>query len=376
MAFFILTMGDGVLLQDEEYMREALHIARHAEGRTAPNPMVGAVIVRDGRIVGQGWHRKAGTPHAEIHALQMAGALAKGADVYVTLEPCSHYGRTGPCAKALVEAGVRRVVIAMKDPNPLVSGRGEAILREAGIEVVSGVLKDEALALNEVFLKWVTTNKPFVVMKTAMTLDGKIATCKGKSRWITNEASRIRTHRLRDIYDSILVGIGTVLADNPSLTTRLPAGDGRNPLRIIVDSQARIPVSAKVLTDGQAPTLVAVTEQADASRVAALRKNGIEVLCVNEGKRVNLERLMELLGERDISSVLLEGGGTINFSFLQSGLVDKVYAFIAPKLIGGATALTSVAGEGFVELRDAVLLDDMRIEMLDDNILLSGLVRK
>ncbi|WP_432647326.1 bifunctional diaminohydroxyphosphoribosylaminopyrimidine deaminase/5-amino-6-(5-phosphoribosylamino)uracil reductase RibD, partial [Mitsuokella sp.] len=216
-------------------MREALELARNAEGRTSPNPMVGAVIVREGRIIAAGWHRKAGTPHAEVHALRMAGELAKGATLYVTLEPCSHYGRTGPCAKAVAEAGIKRVVIAMKDPNPLVSGRGIAILEDAGVEVKCGVLEEEAKKLNEVFFKWVPKKMPFVVLKTAMTLDGKIATYTGESQWITSEASRLRVHEYRDIYDSILVGIGTVLRDDPSLTTRLPDRTGKNPVRAIVD---------------------------------------------------------------------------------------------------------------------------------------------
>ena len=223
-------------MSDEDYMREALRLARNALGRTSPNPLVGAVVVREGRIVGAGWHRKAGTPHAEVHALAMAGSLAQGATVYVTLEPCSHHGRTGPCAEALVQAGVSRVVIGMQDPNPLVAGRGIAILEKAGIDVTCGILEEEAKALNEVFLKWILQREPFVVLKTAMTLDGKITTSTGESRWITNEASRQRSHELRDIYDAILVGIGTVLADDPSLTTRLPGGLGKNPLRVILDS--------------------------------------------------------------------------------------------------------------------------------------------
>ena len=363
-------------MEDEEYMREALRLARNAEGRTSPNPLVGAVIVKENRIVGVGWHRKAGTPHAEIHALHMAGELARGADIYVTLEPCSHYGRTGPCAKALVEAGVKRVIIAMQDPNPLVAGKGVAILEAAGIEVVCGVLEKEAAALNEVFLKWITTKMPFVVMKTAMTLDGKIASHSGKSRWITNEASRLRVHRMRDIYDGILVGIGTVLADNPSLTTRLPEGSGKNPLRIIVDSSARTPLDAAVLTDHQTPTWIAVTEDAPAERIRALQAAGAEILCVNKGNHVDLKVLMELLGDKGICSVFVEGGGTVNFSLLQAGLVDRVYAFIAPKLLGGKTALTPIEGEGFGTPDEAVLLDDIEIENIDGDLLISGLIRK
>jgi diaminohydroxyphosphoribosylaminopyrimidine deaminase/5-amino-6-(5-phosphoribosylamino)uracil reductase len=363
-------------LQDEDYMREALRVAGFARGRTAPNPLVGAVIVKDGRIISEGWHRQAGTPHAEIHALRMAGDLAKGATLYVTLEPCSHYGRTGPCAKAIIEAGVSRVVVGMGDPNPLVAGRGIKMLQEAGIEVCLGVLQDEARELNEVFLKWIMTKMPFTVLKTAMSLDGRIATAAGQSQWITNEMSRQRGHRLRDIYDGIMVGIGTVLADDPSLTTRLPDGSGHNPVRIIVDSRARMPLTAKVVTDGLAKTIVAVTNQAAEPKVAALRAAGVEVLVVNEGQQVDLCRLMQLLGEAEIASVLVEGGGTLNFSLLQAGLVDRVYAFIAPLLIGGKTALASVMGEGFGQLQDAVRLEDMQTEMLAGDILVTARVSK
>lgn len=359
-------------MQDEDFMREALALARNAEGRTSPNPMVGAVIVRDGRIIAAGWHRKAGTPHAEVHALRMAGDLAKGATLYVTLEPCSHYGRTGPCAKAVVEAGIKRAVIAMKDPNPLVSGRGIEILEEAGIEVKVGVLEEEARRLNEAFLKWVPHKMPFVVLKTAMTLDGKIATYTGESQWITNEASRLRVHEYRDIYDSILVGIGTVLRDDPSLTTRLPDYTGKNPVRIIVDSQARTPLTAKVVTDGKARTIIAVTEQAPLERIKALEKAGAEVITAGTGAHVDLRNLLQQLGQKEICSVFVEGGGRINFSLLQEGLVDKVHAFIAPKIIGGSEALTPVEGEGFASLHDAVELRDVKVETIDGDILLTA----
>lgn len=368
-------------MQDEDFMRVALNLARNAQGRTSPNPLVGAVIVREGRIVGAGWHRKAGTPHAEIHALNMAGDLAQGATLYVTLEPCSHHGRTGPCAEAVVKAGIKRCVIAMGDPNPKVAGKGIAILEQAGIEVRCGVLEEEARELNEVFLKWITTKRPFVVLKTAMSLDGKIATATGKSQWITGEAARRRGHEFRDIYDSILVGIGTVLADDPSLTTRLPGQTGKNPVRIIVDSQGRTPLTAKVLTDGQARTIIAVAGQAPAERIAALREAGAEVITAfdqsnADRSKVDLSILLDKLGAMEISSVYVEGGGTVNFSLLQAGLVDKVHAFIAPKLIGGKSALTPVEGEGFAELSEAVELERMTTEMVGEDILLTGYVKR
>ena len=362
-------------LQDEEFMQEALRLARNAAGRTSPNPLVGAVIVREGRIVGAGWHRKAGTPHAEIHALNMAGNLAKDATLYVTLEPCSHYGRTGPCAEAVVKAGIKRVVIGMGDPNPKVAGKGIAILERAGIEVRCGVLEDEARALNEVFLKWIATQKPFVVLKTAMSLDGKIATHTGKSQWITGEAARQRVHEYRDTYDGIMVGIGTVLADNPSLTARLPDGQGKNPVRIVVDSKARTPLDANLVTDGAALTIIAVTAKAPQERVQALKDKGVAIMVAGDGEQVDMNLLMQKLGEMEICSVFVEGGGQVNFSLLKAGLVDKVHAFIAPKLIGGREALTPVEGAGFAELTEAVELERTTVETIGQDILLTGYVK-
>ena len=362
--------------QDEIFMREALRIARNAEGRTSPNPLVGAVIVRDGIIVAEGWHRKAGTPHAEVHALRMAGDLAKGATLYVTLEPCAHVGRTGPCAVAVRDAGIRRVVVAMSDPNPLVAGKGLQILRDAGIEVTVGVCETEARWLNEVFLHWITTGRPFVVLKTAMTLDGKIATASGASKWITGEAARLRVHELRDRYDAILAGIGTALADDPSLTTRLPDRKGKNPVRIIVDSQARLPLTSQVVTDGKAQTIVAVTEAAPQERTMALRAHGVDVLVCGSGPHVDLARLMIELGKREITSVFVEGGGTVNFALLAAGLVDKVHAFVAPKIVGGRTAKTPVEGEGFAELASCVRLTQLTVENVGDDVLLTGYVKR
>lgn len=358
---------------DEQMMRRAIELAKNAVGRTSPNPLVGAVVVRDGRIVAEGWHRKAGTPHAEVHALNMAGELARGATVYVSLEPCAHYGRTGPCAKALVEAGVSRVVVAMTDPNPKVAGKGIRILRDAGIEVTTGVLEKEAQELNEVFLKWITTGKPFVALKTAMSLDGKIATAAGESQWITNEKSRCEGHRLRDIYDGIMVGINTVLQDNPSLTTRLRGYQGQNPVRIVLDSRARLPLDSRLATDGAARTIVAVSAKAPADRVAALKEARLEVLTAGTDA-VDVAGLMEQLGAMKITSVLVEGGGRVNFSLLEAGLVDRVYAFVAPKLIGGSQALTPVEGDGFASLSQAVRLENIKTKLLGDDVLITGRV--
>ncbi|BEU88102.1 bifunctional diaminohydroxyphosphoribosylaminopyrimidine deaminase/5-amino-6-(5-phosphoribosylamino)uracil reductase RibD [Selenomonas sp. TAMA-11512] len=362
-------------MTDEDYMREALTLAANARGRTSPNPLVGAVVVKNDRIVGAGWHRKAGTPHAEVHALRMAGDLAKGATLYVSLEPCSHQGRTGPCAVAVRDAGIRRVVIAMQDSNPKVAGQGISLLREAGIEVVCGVMEAEARALNAFYLTWMEKGRPYILLKTAMTLDGKIQTATGESRWITGEPARQRVHAWRDVYDSILVGIGTVLADDPSLTTRLPAGAGRNPLRVILDSGARTPLTAKAVTDGAAPTLIVVSEAAPAERIEALKAAGSEVIVCGK-TRVDIARLLQELAKRDIVSVLLEGGATVNFAFLEAGLVDAVAAFIAPKLVGGETALTPVGGRGIGSLADAVALTDVTMEAVGEDVLLCGRVRR
>ena len=359
-------------MTDEIFMREALRIARHAEGRTSPNPLVGAVVVRDGKIIAEGWHRQAGTPHAEIHALNMAGELAAGATLYVTLEPCSHFGRTPPCTRAIVEAGIKKVVAAMSDPNPLVAGRGFEILRSAGVEVEVGILEAEARALNEIFIKWVTKNLPFVTIKFACSLDGKIATVGGESKWISGEASRKFTHHLRDINDAILVGVGTVLKDNPSLTTRLV--EGKNPVRIIVDSNARTPPGSTVVTDKSARTIIAVTSNAPSEKISALKNLGVEIIFAGDGERVDLKILMSELARREITSVLVEGGGTIHFSMLKEKLVDKIFAFVAPKILGGKNSLTAVAGAGFEKLSDAVELKNFTAQKLGEDFLLSGYV--
>ena len=356
---------------DESYIREALRIAEYARGRTSPNPLVGAVIVRDGTIVASGWHRAAGEPHAEIHALRMAGELARGATLYVTLEPCAHHGRTGPCAEAVIAAGLARVVVALSDPNPLVAGRGIHLLTAAGIEVTTGVCEDEARRQNEIFLKWVTTKRPFVTLKTAMTLDGKIASHTGASQWITGAAARARVHAYRNEYDAILVGIGTVLADDPSLTTRLEHGTGKNPLRIVLDSEARTPLDAKLVADGAAPTIIVVSERADHRRVNLLRACGAEVVTLGT-QRVDIAALLDYLGAREITSLFVEGGAAVNWSLLAGGSVDKVHAFIAPMLMGGETAKTPIGGTGFDSPQTALRLHDMTVEQVGTDILVTG----
>lgn len=356
------------------YMSHALNLASRGIGRTSPNPVVGAVIVRDGQIVGEGWHMRAGTPHAEIHAINQAGKLAIGATLYVTLEPCSHYGRTGPCTDAIINAGITKVIVAMTDPNPLVAGRGIAKLRAAGIEVIDGLHSAEAAALNEVFIKWITTKIPFVILKTAMTMDGKTATRTGHSQWITGIEARTRVHQFRDQYDAILVGIGTALADDPELTTRL-VPNGKNPIRVIVDSLARIPLTAKVINDGQAPTIIAVTPVAPKEKIQALQAKGVEVITVaGGGHTVDLRILFELLGARGISSIFVEGGPTISAALLEENLIDKIHCFVAPKIIGGVAAPGVVGGYGIDNLHEAILLESISSEFIGQDILISGYV--
>jgi diaminohydroxyphosphoribosylaminopyrimidine deaminase / 5-amino-6-(5-phosphoribosylamino)uracil reductase len=363
---------------DEQFMGEALALAAQARGRTSPNPMVGSVVVKDGRVVGRGYHVKAGAPHGEAAALGDAGVQAKGATLYVTLEPCCHYGRTPPCTKAIIAAGIRRVVAAMRDPNPLVSGQGLEELRQAGIEVKLPVLEAEAAALNEVFIKYITTKRPFVLLKVAASLDGKIATVTGESRWITNERSRLLVHQLRDQVDAVMVGINTVLRDDPLLTTRLPGGGGRDPMRIIVDSRLRLPCEARVLTASTtAWTLVATTPEAPREKRLQLEAAGAKILVIEgDGPGVPLGSLMEQLGGMQVTSIVLEGGGELHSSALHAGIVDKVLYFIAPKLIGGRAAPPAIGGEGFARLDEAVTLERMHVRPLDDDLLIEGYVRR
>lgn len=364
------------LSYDEKYMRLAMQLAGNAIGRTSPNPLVGAVIVKDNRVVGCGWHRKAGTPHAEVHALNQAGELAQGADVYVTLEPCAHYGKTPPCAKALVEAKVKNVYGGLLDVNPKVAGKGFKILEDAGIHVEYGFLQDELRKQNEVFFKWIEHKKPFVVLKAAMTLDGKIATATGQSKWITNETSRAYGYKLRDIYDGIMVGINTVIEDNPMLTARVDGG--KNPIRIVVDSSLRIDINANVVQDKSAKTIVATTDKADKDKILKLQAQDVDVIVVDkdENDKVDIEKLLDILGQKNICSILVEGGATLSGSFVAKKLVDKVYFFIAPKIIGGKEAKTPVAGTGILNLQEALALKDIQIEKIEEDILIIGRVDK
>lgn len=364
--------------EDERYMRMALNLAKKATGWTSPNPLVGAVIVKDGRIVGKGYHRKAGGPHAEIHALNEAGHLAQGATLYVNLEPCCHHGRTPPCTERIIAAGISRVVAAVEDPNPLVAGKGVKALKEAGIRVDLNVLRDEAMALNGIFIKYITTGRPFVTLKAAMTMDGKIATWAGDSKWITGEAARAYVHRLRLRHDAVMVGIGTVLKDNPHLTCRLRNGKIKQPIRIVVDSKARTPPDANVIKGPTEPrTIVAVTRAAPPDRIDRLSRAGAQVLVLEDDRgRVDMVSLAEELGRQGITSVLLEGGGELNASAIAAGVVDKVMVFIAPKIAGGSMAPTYVEGPGVELIKDAIALTSPKIRRFGEDIMLEAYFKK
>ncbi|WP_339230267.1 bifunctional diaminohydroxyphosphoribosylaminopyrimidine deaminase/5-amino-6-(5-phosphoribosylamino)uracil reductase RibD [Oceanobacillus sp. FSL K6-2867] len=350
------------MTSDAFYMDLALKNAQAMKGQTDPNPLVGSVIVNDNRIVGVGAHLKAGEAHAEINALRMAGDKAKGGTIYVTLEPCSHHGRTGPCAVAIAEAGIKKVVIATLDPNPIVAGNGVKILEDAGIEVVTGVMEDEARKMNEVFNKYIVTKKPFVTLKAGITLDGKVASHTFSSKWITSEESRQDVHQLRSENMAILVGINTVLKDDPALTARIQ--NGRNPIRVIMDSNLRIPLEAQVITDKKAETIIFTSQSYDKVKRRMLEDLNIIVAETSDAEHVNPLEVVSALGEKGISSLFIEGGGNINATFLENKLVDKVILYFAPKLIGGKNAPTFLEGAGIDQMTDAIDLIDTDIQRI------------
>lgn len=364
-------------INDEKYMQRALGLAEKARGRTNPNPLVGAVLVKDGRIIGEGYHKKAGTPHAEVNALNEAGEQARDSVLYVTLEPCSHFGRTPPCADAVVRAGVKRVVVAILDPNPRVAGRGIEILTHSGVETSVGVLENEARRLNEVFFKYIKTGLPFVTLKTAMSLDGKIATRTGSSQWITNEISREYVHQLRNTYDAILVGIGTVLKDNPRLNTRLNIKDRRDPVRVVVDGNLDIPGDSNIVqTARKQRTIVFTSAVSSDEKLQVLKKSGIEIIRMNaQTEELPIEKVLEVLGQMEICSLLVEGGGEINGYMLQNGLVDKVHWFIAPKIVGGRNAPSPIGGTGIEVMDQARELRDIEITRFDNDLMITGYFR-
>jgi len=355
-------------VSDEAFMERALALAERGRGLASPNPVVGAVVVAGGRIVGEGFHEGPGTPHAEAVALDRAGEGARGATLYTTLEPCDHFGRTPPCTRAIVEAGIARVVAATGDPNPIVDGRGFAALEAAGIELRRGVLADLAQRQLRAYTKHVRTGLPFATWKMAASLDGKVAARDGSSRWITGEAARLDVHRLRGAADAIVVGAGTALADDPSLTVRDPSYRGRPPLRVLVDARGRVPETGD-LFDGSAPTLVATTELAPPHRREAWRSRGAELLLYEpEGARVPLARLFADLGKRDVQSVLIEGGPTLAWSAVEDGVVDTIVVYLAPKLIGGDAAPGILGGRGFFPIGGALPVSIVSVDRVGDDL--------
>lgn len=364
---------------EEKYMRRAIELAKKGIGKVNPNPLVGAVIVKDGQIISEGYHAKYGDLHAERNAFRNLKCAedAKGAEMYVTLEPCCHFGKQPPCTQAIIEHGIRKVYVGSNDPNALVAGKGIEQLRQAGIEVETEVLKDECDALNPVFFHYITTQTPYVVMKYAMTLDGKIATRTGHSKWISGEASRARVQQTRNALKGIMVGIGTVLNDDPMLTCRIDGG--RNPIRIICDSKLRIPLSSQVVTTAkEVATIVATIEpHAEYTRFwneqkAALEEQGVEVVVVKEvNDRLDLKDLMRQLGERKIDGILLEGGSTLNYAALQAGIVNRIEAYIAPKLFGGAGLYTPVGGEGVEYATEGIECQLLTADKIEEDMLLT-----
>lgn len=365
-------------MNDLTFMQMAIQLAKGGLGYTTPNPLVGAVLVKEGAVIGQGYHQYFGGPHAEINALSQVTIDPEGATLFVNLEPCSHHGKTPPCVEAIIAHKIKRVVVAMEDPNPMVSGRGIARLRAEGIEVTLGVMAEEAKKLNEIFIHYITTGLPFCLLKTAMSLDGKIATVAGESKWISNASSRHVTHHLRRQFSAILVGIGTILTDDPALTTRLDDHINADPHRIIVDTTCRIPLSARVLSVGSsAKTIIATTHLADVKKVEALKLMGADVIQLpHTTEGVDLKALMAYLGQIAIDSVLIEGGSQLNFSALKDGIVDKICAFIAPMIIGGSSAKTPVGGHGFQNLSDSTRLSDMTLSLLDGDLRIDAYIRK
>ena len=356
---------------DRQYMERALALAANGRGNTSPNPMVGCVIVRDDAIIGEGFHTRAGAPHAEINAIADAGGDIAGATLYLNLEPCCHQGKTPPCVDTLIAHKPARVVAAMADPNPLVAGQGFARLREAGIEVECGPLEAEARNLNEAFIKFITTGRPFVIAKYAMTLDGKIATRTGQSRWVTGDAARWMVHQLRDEVDAILVGSRTVALDNPSLTSRLERDEGRDPIRIVLDAEERLDPNRRIFrVISKAPTWIATASDRDYPCAD-------DVLRLPAGYGgVDLDALMLELGRRNVMSLLIEGGGTVHASALETGVVDKVWCFIAPKIIGGRDAITPVEGDGMDSMDEAIQLENIQIIPVGGDVLIEGYVKK
>ncbi len=360
-------------MNDNQYMQMALALAEKGAGYVSPNPMVGAVVINDGTVVGRGYHQTLGGPHAEVNAIDEAGERARGGTLYVTLEPCHHHGRTPPCTRKILDAGIRRVVVAMEDPNPHVTGGGSAFLQSRGVDVTSGILENQARRLNESFIKYVLTGRPFVTLKMAATLDGRIATHTGDARWVTGTAARALVHRLRHAMDAILVGVGTVLADDPSLTARLEAERGVDPTRIVLDSRLRMPATAKMLNQSStADTWVVCGPEAPLRNKESLRARGatlLEVPIKSDG--IDFQCLMGTLGDKGITSVLIEGGAHVAASAIRDDVVDKALFFYAPNILGGE-GIPMFAGRGPDLMSESVPLSDVEVSRVGRDILVSG----
>ncbi len=355
-------------------MERAIELAKRARGFTSPNPMVGAVIVKDGRVIGEGYHERCGELHAERNALASLTESAEGATIYVTLEPCCHYGKTPPCTEAIIEHKLAKVVIGSRDPNPLVSGKGAAILRKAGIEVVEDFMREECDAINPIFFHYITTKRPYVAMKYAMTMDGKIATRTGASKWITGEAARNHVQTLRHAYKGIMVGIGTVLADNPMLNCRMQGGI--DPVRIVCDTHLRIPMDCQIVQTADTIETILATSTNEKGKIEQLIKKGVQILQIPEKDGcIDLNFLMQTLGEKGIDSILLEGGGRLNDSFLREKLIQKAYVYLAPKIFGGEDAKTPVEGIGVSLPEQSANFKLQQIQQIEEDILLEYIAK-
>jgi diaminohydroxyphosphoribosylaminopyrimidine deaminase/5-amino-6-(5-phosphoribosylamino)uracil reductase len=360
-------------VQDKEYMKKALLLAKNGQGFVSPNPLVGAVVVKNGKIIGQGYHQKYGDLHAERKALESCIQSPQDATMYVTLEPCCHFGKTPPCCDAIINSGIKKVVVATLDPNPLTSGKGIKALKTAGIEVMVGTLERDSQAMNEVFFHYIKTKTPFVVMKYAMTADGKIATATGKSKWITGEKARENVHKDRSRYSAIMVGVQTVIADNPMLTSRIE--NAKNPVRIICDTSLRTPINSQIIkTSNNIKTIIA-TSSTNNELKEKFKNQGCKIIEIpQKNSHIDLQVLMQKLGQMQIDSILLEGGSTLNFSALNSEIVNKVQAYVSPKIFGGECAKTPVGGVGFLSPDKCIKLVDKTVEIFDDDILIQGQV--
>jgi diaminohydroxyphosphoribosylaminopyrimidine deaminase / 5-amino-6-(5-phosphoribosylamino)uracil reductase len=361
--------------RDEQFLKRALNLAARGRGKVSPNPMVGAIVVKEGKIIGEGYHKLFGGPHAEINALNAAGDAAAGGTIYLNFEPCVHHGKTPPCTEAIFKAGIARVVIGMRDPNPLVNGQGVTYLRSKGIKVVEDVLYDKCVELNAGFIKFITTGKPLVTLKIAQTLDGRIATSTGHSKWITAEQSRTMAHRLRAQHDAIFVGIGTILNDDPQLTVRY--AKGLSPRRFILDSLLKIPLDAKVLSkELSADTTILTTEQASREKITRIEEKGafVTVLGANEKGWIDLKELWAHVADLGITSVFIEGGSTVQTACLKGGYVDKIFVFVAPKLLG--SGIDAIGDLGIRNINSALLLENVQFKRLEEDLMITADIKK